>query len=340
MAGCSATHSTTVQLVRYDAACQALADAKAVDEAKEIRDVAEALRAYAKQAKNRQLEIDAAEIRIRAERRVGELMQAQREIGGFPHGGDRKSKVATGPLKPITISEAGIDKHLADRARKLAAVEPEKFEVMLSDWHEPVSRETERVTTNLLREGERQQKKQERKAPPLPTGKYHVLYADPLWRYEHIKSESRAIENQYPTMSLQEICALSVPAADNAVLFLWATSPKLSEAMRVIEAWGFDYRTCAVWDKEQIGMGYYFRQQHKLLLVAARGSLAVPEPSRRISSVLRVKRSRVHSRKPVEVVTALESMYPKFGKRDRIELFAREDRVGWSVWGNERAVAS
>lgn len=324
-----------VALVRYDAACKALAEAKAVDEVKKIRDVAEAMRAYARQAKNKQLEIDAAEIRIRAERRVGELIAAQKESGDLRHGGDRKSKDATGPLKPITLDEAGIDKHLADRARKLAAVPEAEFEGMVGEWKERVQQETERVTTNLIRAGEREQKREERKAPPLPAGRYRLIYADPPWRYEHIETESRAIENQYPTMSLEDICAMEVPAADDAVLFLWATSPKLAEAMDVIKAWSFDYRTCAVWDKEKIGMGYYFRQQHELLLVAARGALPVPEPSARVSSVIRVKRGGVHSRKPVQVIELLESMYPKFTDKDRIELFTREPRVGWSAWGNE-----
>lgn len=331
---------TGISLVRYDAACKALADAKAVDEVKKIRDVAEAMRAYARQAKNKQLEVDSAEIRIRAERRVGELIAAQKESGGLQHGGDRKSRDASGPLKPITLDEAGIDKHLADRARKLAAVPEEKFEAMLGEWHERVQQEGERVRTNLIREGEREQTKEARPSRPLPSGKFRLIYADPPWRYEHIETESRAIENQYPTMSLDDICAFPVPAADDSVLYLWATSPKLAESMNVLEAWGFTYRTCAVWDKEKIGMGYYFRQQHELLLVAARGSLPVPEPSDRVSSVIRVKRGGIHSRKPVQVIELLESMYPSFGNKDRIELFTREPRVGWTAWGNEPAVAS
>jgi N6-adenosine-specific RNA methylase IME4 len=204
----------------------------------------------------------------------------------------------------------------------------------------PVSDNVRKVARAATMEPQREQKKAERPSRPLPDGKFRLIYADPPWRYEHIETENRAIENQYPTMSLDEICALSVPAADDAVLFLWATSPKLSEAMKVIEAWGFDYRTCAVWDKEKIGMGYYFRQQHELLLVAARGALPVPEPSDRVSSVIRIKRGGIHSRKPVQVIEMLESMYPHMTKKDRIELFTREPRAGWSAWGNEPAVAS
>jgi N6-adenosine-specific RNA methylase IME4 len=88
-----------------------------------------------------------------------------------------------------------------------------------------------------------------------------------------------------------------------------------------------------------IGMGYYFRQQHELLLVAARGSLPVPEPSARVSSVIRAKRAG-HSEKPGIVYELLESMYPTFTEADRIELFARENRSGWATWSNEPAVAS
>ena len=177
-------------------------------------------------------------------------------------------------------------------------------------------------------------KRDERPAKPLPVGCYRLIYADPPWQYEHVKTESRAIENQYPTMTLDAIRALEVPAANDAVLFLWATSPKLAEALTVIEAWRFTYRTCAVWDKEQIGMGYYFRQQHELLLVAARGALPVPEPSARPASVFRFPRGR-HSEKPAACAAMLEAMYPNFTEVDRLELFSRTVRPGWSAWGNE-----
>jgi N6-adenosine-specific RNA methylase IME4 len=168
--------------------------------------------------------------------------------------------------------------------------------------------------------------------------RYAVIYADPPWRYEHIETESRAIENQYPTMSHGELCALPVSdcATEDAVLFLWATSPKLAEAMRLIESWGFNYRTCAVWDKEVIGMGYYFRQQHELLLVATRGNLPPPAPSDRLSSVFRIKRAE-HSAKPDEIAAAIESMYPTLPK---LEMFARRQRGGWSLWGNQAREAA
>jgi N6-adenosine-specific RNA methylase IME4 len=107
----------------------------------------------------------------------------------------------------------------------------------------------------------------------------------------------------------------------------------------VIDAWGFSYRTNAMCDKELIGMGYYFRQQHEQLLVAAKGHLAVPDPSVRPPSVFRVRRGR-HSEKPALVYDLLEAMYPHFTEADRVELFARVPRPGWSLWGNELTVVA
>lgn len=166
--------------------------------------------------------------------------------------------------------------------------------------------------------------------------KYPVIYADPPWRYGHAISVSREIENQYPTMSLEEICALNVSelSSEDAVLFMWATSPKLAESMRVIEAWGFEYKTCAVWDKEKIGMGYYFRQQHELLLVATRGAIPAPPVEQRFGSVFRFERPELHSQKPSHFAELIERFYPKLPK---IELFCRAPRKGWSVWGNQAA---
>lgn len=167
--------------------------------------------------------------------------------------------------------------------------------------------------------------------------RYPVIYLDPPWRYEHAESESRAIENQYPTMSLDEIKAMDMSkvAFDDCVMFMWATSPKLAEAFEVLDAWGFSYRTCAVWDKQKIGMGYYFRQQHELLLVAVKGQPPTPAPADRPSSVFSYPRGQ-HSAKPHEVYEIIEAMYPTLPK---IEMFCRTPREGWGVWGNQSKAA-
>jgi len=167
-------------------------------------------------------------------------------------------------------------------------------------------------------------------------GRYPVIYADPPWRYDDNSTDpTRVIENQYPTMSIEDICSLPVPevCTDDAILFLWATSPLLHKAIEVVAAWGFSYKTCAVWDKEKIGMGYFFRQQHELLLVAERGSMPKPPSAARPSSVFRESRG-AHSSKPVRFYEIIETMYPEL---PRLELFCRSPRDGWKAWGNQAA---
>jgi len=181
---------------------------------------------------------------------------------------------------------------------------------------------------------EREKERREPKAIPLPPTTIEpgeVIYADPPWRYDFSETESREVENQYPTMTLEKIIEHGVPATDDAVLFLWATAPKLREALRVMEAWGFEYKTNAVWDKQKIGMGYWFRGQHELLLVGTKGAFSPPPEECRFLLVISEPRGK-HSVKPKAAREMIEKMFP--GK-DKIELFGRENHPGWRLWGNE-----
>jgi N6-adenosine-specific RNA methylase IME4 len=166
--------------------------------------------------------------------------------------------------------------------------------------------------------------------PPLPTGPFEVIYADPPWRLGN-PDGAHAPECHYPTMALEEIKALPVPAADDAVLFLWAVTGLLPEALEVIDCWGFTYKTHLVWVKPSIGPGIWLRNRHELLLVARRGSFGPPEGPDRVDSVLEAPRGR-HSEKPRRVYELLERMYPHASK---LELFARRTRPGWASWGKE-----
>ena len=176
-----------------------------------------------------------------------------------------------------------------------------------------------------------------RQGSPLPSDRrYSVIYADPPWHFEVYNEESgteRAAGNHYPTLPLEHICALPVRelAAEDAVLFLWTTLPHLEEAFRVIAAWGFQYKTNLAWVKDKIGLGYFVRNQHELLVVATRGDIPAPLPATRPPSVITAPR-REHSRKPDEAYELIERMYPELPK---IELFARSAREGWAAWGNQ-----
>lgn len=172
-------------LVKYEAACRALAEAKAVDEVKDLRDKADAMRIYAMQAKNKTLEIDAAEIRIRAERRLGEMISAQKESGGLSKGAagsgvnqhtpqEVRSKVTTAPK----LSDVGISKDLSSRAQKLAAVPQAEFEAEVGEWRERVQAEGARVTTRLEQAGERAMKEAEVAQPEVQPATNESEYDD------------------------------------------------------------------------------------------------------------------------------------------------------------------
>lgn len=159
-------------------------------------------------------------------------------------------------------------------------------------------------------------------------GPFDIIYADPPWDYlgETVVG--------YPTMTLADICAMPVThiASDDAVLFMWCSASLIREALSVIDAWGFTYKTHSVWDKMSPGQGSYFRVQHELLLVATRGKVPEVPPASRPSSVFSVKR-REHSRKPAYAYEMIESMYPEMNK---LELFCRGiPQPNWHGWGNE-----
>ncbi|MCI0408930.1 MAG: MT-A70 family methyltransferase [Acidobacteria bacterium] len=161
---------------------------------------------------------------------------------------------------------------------------------------------------------------------------FNVILADPPWRYSFSRSRSRRVENHYPTMTVDEIARFEFPRAASSVLYLWATAPKLPEALAVMSAWGYNYKSHAVWDKERMGMGYWFRGQHELLLVGTQGpDIHPPQARDRWSSVFRVRRGR-HSEKPGVIYEMIEQAYPQHAK---LELFARRPRPGWMVMGNE-----
>ena len=163
--------------------------------------------------------------------------------------------------------------------------------------------------------------------------KYRVIYADPPWSYnDECKGggiQSRGASGVYPTMPLNDICDLPVPSADNAVLFMWVTSPLLEDSFKVINAWGFKYKSSFVWDKVAHNMGHYNSVRHEFLLIATKGS-CTPDVKRLFDSVVSIERTE-HSRKPKEFRNMIDTLYP-IG--NRLEMFAREAPDGWDVWGN------
>lgn len=181
--------------------------------------------------------------------------------------------------------------------------------------------------------------------PEPPRRDYRVIYADPPWTFAtySAKGKGRSAEAHYDTMSLAEIEALPVAswAAPDAVLLMWATDPLLDRALRVIERWGFKYKTVGFyWAKLNkgrnpmmmtgrdffTGMGFWTRANPEPCLLATRG-----HPKRRSGSVpkLVITPRREHSRKPDEVAQRIEQLC----EGPYLEMFARESRPGWDAWG-------
>lgn len=176
-----------------------------------------------------------------------------------------------------------------------------------------------------------------KKIMALPDRKYGVILADPEWRFEPYSRETgmdRAADNHYPTSPLDVIAARNVQSisAKDCVLFMWATAPMLPQALFAMHRWGFEYKSHAVWVKDKIGTGYWFRNQHELLLVGTRGHPVAPALGTQAPSVLEAPRL-AHSEKPEEVLEMIEDLYPNTPK---IELNRRGPaREGWDAWGLE-----
>jgi len=169
--------------------------------------------------------------------------------------------------------------------------------------------------------------------------KYKAIYADCPWQYGNINtggSLSSGSASKYSTMPLEEICSMNVPGIvdkSGCVLFLWATTPLLPDAFRVMERWGFSYKTSVYWDKLSYGMGYWFRGQVEQCLVGVCGN--VKAFRRQTPNIIRAK-PRAHSQKPEEIWNLIDPALNDHGIFPRLEMFCRgEPRPGWDGWGFE-----
>jgi N6-adenosine-specific RNA methylase IME4 len=292
-----------VTLVRYEAARSALAEARAVDEVKDIRDVAMALSFYAKQAKDRELIEAATDLRLRAERRLGEMIAAQKKTIGLATGTRGHGRPSLGgaerepPKNDVpTRAEAGIDKKLSARAQHLATLPDDQFATRLSAAKREAVAHIEMPFA--ARAAEKKRMRAEREVElganilAMPSKRFGVILADPPWRFKTFFESgltNSSADNHYPTLSLEQIEALEVAsiAADDCVLFLWGTVPMLLQTLDVMTSWDFAYKSHFCWIKERSGNGYWNRNKHELLLIGTRGS--VPCPSARYAVRFRVR---------------------------------------------------
>lgn len=341
-------------LLRYDEACRAVAEARTVDEAKDIHDKAEAVRVYARQAKNRDLEIDAAEIRFRAERRIGELKLDLRQTGQLHEGGrPKKTSDNVQEVSKIRLIDLGVDERLSARSERLAQIEPNSFDRLLARWRAHQEQTTDRVSVSILKEEDQAKRRADHETRALDGGKvenlsdlvkqgrrFSTILADPPWHFmaRSKKGEGRSASQHYVTDIGNAMFGLPVAqlAADNCVLFMWMMDWEPQLALDCIKAWGFAHKTTAfTWVKEYngkpgffMGQGYWTRANPEQCWLATKGS-----PTRLHADVrqLLVAPIQEHSRKPDEIHARIERLVAG----PYLELYARREREGWQTWGNE-----
>jgi len=167
----------------------------------------------------------------------------------------------------------------------------------------------------------------------FPDKKYNCILADPPWSYNDRsgRNHEHGASEKYNTMSLDDICNMDINSIseDDCCLFMWATSPLLPEAVKVMESWGFTYKASFFWEKTGLlGMGQWFRNQVEICMVGVKGN--VKAFSYQKPNIIKAK-AKGHSKKPKEFYSIIENI----GFESKIELFARERRQGWDAWGNQ-----
>ncbi len=162
--------------------------------------------------------------------------------------------------------------------------------------------------------------------------KFDLILCDPPYMYDiEAPREKDRISSYYHQMTTEEICNLPIQkiTEKKAVLFLWSPPPKVEEAMKIIQAWNFEYTTQIVWNKKMVGLGHTVRQMHEILLIAKNGNF--PTPLYKPPSIFEEERTD-HSKKPEKSYEIIQRMYPDSRK---IELFARQVHSGWTGVGFE-----
>lgn len=271
------------------------------------------------------------QFRIIADRRR-EFIERVKELQ--PEVSNRTIAGALG-VSPDTVNR-DVERYRSTVARK----GPENGEAR-ERYRPPGAGDGRRDATILVQRDTREERREEKlasigKAAAL-SGRFSVFYADPPWRDE-FGSSPRQTELHYPVMDLDAIKALPVAeiSAADAALYLWALPHMFHKALEVMAAWGFEYRTCATWTKDKIGLGRWFRNQTEHLLVGRRGEFPPPAEDVRSSSWINAPLGR-HSAKPDVFIELIERWYPD---QPKIELFRRGPaRPAWSAWGNEAEAA-
>jgi N6-adenosine-specific RNA methylase IME4 len=336
-------------LALYDAAVAALERATKVDEVKKVRDTAEQIKLYARQAQDTAIMAKGADLRLRATRELGKLLVKAKDAGELARRGGqlKKMNVAGGDIhsKPLTLTVVGLTRDVSAEAQKLAKLDARTFDKLREETREQYAAKGARLVSPqsdvLVR-----QRKVERQAEVvrlsenpmlLPEGPFCGGVADCPWIDDdnQIGYNKRHYLYKYPLMNVDAICALPVGKifGPHAILPLWITRYHLAigSHLKVAEAWGFRPRTVYTWNKEIRGLGRGFAvdlTEHIVLLI--RGDIPAPNDDERPLSMFSIRKSRVHSQKPDWAHRLVEARLPGGAY---VDLFPGAQRKGWCSWG-------
>ncbi len=306
-----------------------LTEARTVEDAISVADVAEAARIFAKRARMAlPLQNKAAEIKLRAERRAGEMLRQMEKAK------NQRSAANT------TLGALGISHAQSSRWQRAAIVPEEDFHgyvVAANDAGREIT------SSGLLKLANAAAPKNGAKPAKGDTGictdlsdlvsrgeKFGTIYADPPWRYQNQGTRASTGNHYAGDMSVEEICAMPIPelCADKCHLHLWTTNAFLFECPKIFEAWGFEFKSSFVWVKPQMGIGNYWRNSHEIMLLAVKGGQTALNKGQ--MSWLECSRGK-HSAKPDAVRHSIEKLSPG----PFLELFGRKKVEGWTVFGNQ-----
>lgn len=313
-------------LASLDTARQALIKAKTIQETKVIVDMAVAAEVYAKRQELGEEAIRyAQEIKIEALRQLGNMLkESPKATGGQPYHSTPTQKEGVDIIP--TYKELGLDYKTSSLAQQVADLSDEEIEKV-----------KEGVTlASIIKENRRAKIKEKARKVNPPEGKYRIILADPPWCYKDKRDgRTTGAEDHYNSMTIEQLCSLPINkiTEENAVLFLWVTSPLLEECFKVINAWGFKYKASFVWDKIKHNMGHYNSVRHEFLLICTKGT-CLPDNRKLFDSVISIERTE-HSTKPEEFRKIIETLYT-YG--NKIELFARKKTKNWDVWGDDEQI--
>lgn len=319
---------------------RALAAARSVEDFKAVKDVGEAAVRLAKSRRDGGLQavLEGQEIVRRAERQLGEMLP---DLTG---GSGRKKNSQDASF----LSELGIKFDQSSRFQKVAKIPQEMFEDWIVSCRAKGEEMTQAAALRIAAEWEEASKPEPETVDEYESGavsslqelisrgcKYGCIYADPPWAYSNTATRSNVDGEYKSTMTVDEICLepVSELAADDCHLHLWTTNAFLFDAKRVMESWGFEYKSCFVWVKPQMGIGNYWRVSHEFMLLGIRGR---PEFRRRDCKSWGSFDRTEHSRKPGDIRRLVESV----SHGPYLEMYGRQLSHNWMVYGNEVSAQS